>query len=61
MSKNPSPQEGVSITEPNLDTTKCHEDETEMTCDVAVQQMWRAIVIHDEHECDECVTERNRY
>jgi hypothetical protein len=40
MSKNPSLKEGGgSTTEPNLDTMKYHEDETEMICDVAVQQM----------------------
>jgi hypothetical protein len=55
---------GGSSAEPNPDTTKYHEDETEMICDVAVQQMrgwWDAITIHDERECDKCVTERNEY
>jgi hypothetical protein len=64
MSKNPSLKEGVSITEPNPDTMKYHEVEAEMICNVAVQHMqgWRgAIMIHDERERDECVTERNKY
>jgi hypothetical protein len=62
MSKNPSLKLGVSITEPNPDTMKYHEVKAKMICDVAVQHMqgWRgAIVIHDERERDECVTERD--
>jgi hypothetical protein len=66
MSKNPSLKEegGGSTAEPNPDTTKYHEDEAKMIRDVAVQHMqgWRgAIIIHDERECDECVTERDKY
>jgi hypothetical protein len=59
MSKNPSPKEGISIAGSNPDTTKYHEDEAEMICNVMVQHMqewWGAITIHDEHECDKCVT-----
>jgi hypothetical protein len=58
MSKNPSLKEGASTAEPNPDTTKYHEGEAEMICNVAVQHMqgWRgAITIHDERECDKCV------
>ena len=55
---------GGLTAEPNLGTTKYHEDEAKMIRDVAVQHMqgWRgAIIIHDERECDECVTERDKY
>ena len=64
MSKNPSLKLGVSITEPNPDTMKYHEVKAEMIWNVAVQHMqgwWGAIVIHNEHELDECVTECNKY
>jgi hypothetical protein len=55
MSKNPSPKEGTSIAGSNPDTTKYHEDEAKMICNVMVQhtqEWWGAIMIHDEHECD---------
>ena len=66
MSKNPSLKEegGGSTAEPNPGTTKYHKDKAKMIRDVAVQHMqgWRgAIIIHDERECDECVTERDKY
>jgi len=64
VQKSFSERRGGSTAEPNLDTTKYHEDETEMICDVAMQQMrgwWDAIMIHNKHECDKSMTECNKY
>jgi hypothetical protein len=46
--KNPSLKEGASTAESNLDTTKYHKHEAEMTNSMAVQRMqgwWGAIMI----------------
>jgi len=63
VQKSFSDRRGSSTAEPNLDTTK-YQDETDMICDVAMQQMrgwWDAIMIRNKHECDKSMTECNKY
>ena len=64
VQKSFSKKGGGLTAEPNLGTTKYHEDEAKMIRDVAVQHMqgWRgAIVIHNKRERDKCMTECNKY